>query len=98
MRAWMRRRTRLSRSMPWCCCHGKSFERVWRKPDVDRKSRAGRKPMDVVLMFKAPALSSLYNLSDDQVEGGFLGWASGIGCPTPRRCGCIAKRWHRRVR
>ena len=23
-----------------------SLERVWRKPDGDRKSRAGRKPMD----------------------------------------------------
>lgn len=44
------------------------LERVWRKPDEDRKSRAGRKPMDVVLMFKALVLSALYNLSDDQIE------------------------------
>ena len=27
------------------------LEQVWRKPDADRKSRAGRKPMDAVLMF-----------------------------------------------
>ena len=44
------------------------LERVWRKPDADRKSRAGRKPMDAVLMFKALVLSALYNLSDDQIE------------------------------
>lgn len=44
------------------------LERVWRKPDEDRKSRAGRKPMDAVLMFKTLVLSALYNLSDDQIE------------------------------
>lgn len=45
-----------------------ALERVWRKPDTERKSRAGRKPMDVVLMFKTLVLSALYNLSDDQIE------------------------------
>lgn len=45
-----------------------TFERVWRKPDAQRKSRAGRKPMDTVLMFKVLVLSALYNLSDDQIE------------------------------
>ena len=35
---------------------------------TERKSRAGRKPMDVVLMFKTLVLSALYNLSDDQIE------------------------------
>ena len=44
------------------------LERVWRKPDADRKSRAGRKPTDAVLMFKTLVLSALYNLSDDQIE------------------------------
>ncbi len=44
------------------------LERVWRKPDAAKKSRAGRKPMDVVLMFKTLVLSALYNLSDDQIE------------------------------
>lgn len=34
----------------------------------DRKSDAGRKPYDVVLMFKMLVLQSLYNLSDNQVE------------------------------
>jgi len=44
------------------------LERVWRKPDSERKSNAGRKPMDAVLMFKTLVLGALYNLSDDQVE------------------------------
>jgi IS5 family transposase len=34
----------------------------------DRKSNAGRKPFDVVLMFKIVILQSLYNLSDDVME------------------------------
>jgi IS5 family transposase len=45
-----------------------ALERVWRKPAAERKSRAGRKPMDAVLMFKTLVLSALYNLSDDQIE------------------------------
>ena len=34
----------------------------------ERKSNAGRKPFDVVLMFKVLVLQHLYNLSDDQIE------------------------------
>lgn len=33
-----------------------------------RKSQAGRKPLDAVLMFKGLVLASLYNLSDEQLE------------------------------
>ena len=44
------------------------LEAVWRKPAAARKSRAGRKPWDAVVMFKAIILCALYNLSDDQVE------------------------------
>ena len=45
----------------------------FRKPlekirEKDRKSNAGRKPFDVILMFKIIILQSLYNLSDDQLE------------------------------
>jgi len=36
--------------------------------EKERKSPAGRKPFDVVLMFKVLVLQSLYNLSDDAVE------------------------------
>jgi len=34
----------------------------------ERKSNAGRKPFDVVLMFKLLILQTLYNLADEQVE------------------------------
>jgi IS5 family transposase len=36
--------------------------------EKERKSPAGRKPFDEVLMFKIMVLQSLYNLSDDAVE------------------------------
>jgi transposase, IS5 family len=36
--------------------------------DKQRKSNAGRKPYDVVLMFKMLVLQSLYNLADGQLE------------------------------
>ena len=36
--------------------------------DKERKSNAGRKPFDVVLMFKVLMLQSLYNLSDEKIE------------------------------
>ncbi len=44
------------------------LETVWRKPAGERKSPAGRKPWDAVVMFKAIVLCALYNLSDDQME------------------------------
>jgi len=36
--------------------------------EKERKSNAGRKPFDVVLMFKILVLQTLYNLADEQVE------------------------------
>jgi IS5 family transposase len=36
--------------------------------DKERKSNAGRKPFDVVVMFKVLVLQSLYNLSDEKIE------------------------------
>ena len=44
------------------------LEAVWRKPTEERRSNAGCKPWDAVVMFKAIILCTLYNLSDDQVE------------------------------
>ena len=43
-------------------------KQVWRKPDEARKSRAGRKPMDAVGMFKTLVLSALWNLSADRIH------------------------------
>jgi transposase, IS5 family len=37
-------------------------------PEADKKSRAGRKPFDAVLMVRMLILQSLYNLSDEQIE------------------------------
>lgn len=36
--------------------------------EKDRKGPAGRKPFDVILMFKILVLQSLYNVSDDSIE------------------------------
>ena len=44
------------------------LEAVWRKPGEKRKSAAGRKPWDAVVMLKVIILCELYNLSDEQVE------------------------------
>ena len=44
------------------------LEKVWRKPADKRKSNAGCKAWDAIVMFKAIILRALYNLSDDQVE------------------------------
>lgn len=37
-------------------------------PASEKKSKAGRKPIDVIVMFRMLVLQSLYNLSDEQVE------------------------------
>ena len=46
---------------------------IFRKPIEDarrraRRSKAGRKPFDAVLMFKVLVMQHLYNLSDDELE------------------------------
>ena len=37
-------------------------------PEDAKKSRAGRKPFDALVMFRMLVLQSLYNLSDEQIE------------------------------
>src|ERR1035437_7853674 len=37
-------------------------------PASEKKSNAGRKPIDVIVMFRMLVLQSLYSLSDEQVE------------------------------
>ena len=44
------------------------IEAVVLTPDELKKSRAGRKPFDAILMFRMLVLQSLYNLSDEQIE------------------------------
>ena len=53
--------------VPWEAFRSR-LEKVWRKPPDERKSNAGCKPWDAIVMFKAIILCALYNLSDDQVE------------------------------
>jgi hypothetical protein len=45
-----------------------ALDRVWRKPAAARKARAGRKPMDAVVMFKTLVPGALCTLSDDRIE------------------------------
>jgi transposase, IS5 family len=58
---------RIDALVPWEGFRGR-LEAVWRRPAAKRKSKAGRKPWDAIVMFKAIILCELYNLSDDQVE------------------------------
>src|SRR5665647_2112710 len=44
------------------------IEAVVLTPAEDKKSSAGHKPIDVIVMFRMLMLQSLYNLSDEQVE------------------------------
>ena len=44
------------------------IEAVVLTPAEDKKSNAGRKPIDVIVLFRMLVLQSLYNLSDEQVE------------------------------
>ena len=80
------------------------LETVWRKPKRERRSAAGRKPWDAVLMFKAIVLGALHNLSDEGLEheiGDRLtfmasSWAVGLQDwvgRTPRRYGRTGNGW-----
>ena len=55
---------RLNEIVPW-----EEFRPILKQiRDKPRKSKAGRKPIDVVLMFKLLILQNLYNISDEQLE------------------------------
>src|SRR3954462_14545111 len=41
---------------------------VWRKPEEERTSAAGRKPWDAIVIFTTLVLQALYNLSDDHAH------------------------------
>jgi hypothetical protein len=58
---------KINAAVPWEAFRSR-LEQVWRKPADKRKSNAGCKPWDAIVMFKAIILCALYNLSDDQVE------------------------------
>ena len=58
---------KINAAVPWDAFRSR-LEQLWRKPADKRKSDAGRKPCDAIVMVKAIMLGALYNLSDDQVE------------------------------
>ena len=55
---------RLDEIIPWSEFRP-LLEKIYDKP---RKSNAGRKPIDVIIMFKMLVLQQLYNISDEEVE------------------------------
>ena len=98
----------LNRLIPWETFRSKlrsALEETGQRTTPEaRKSPAGRKPWDEVLMFKVLVLQSLHNLADDNVEylirdrlsASCVSWA--LACKTRcrmrKRCGCIcARHW-----
>ena len=57
----------ISALVPWESFRA-DIESVVLTPEDARKSNAGRKPIDAIVMLRMLVLQSLYNLSDDQVE------------------------------
>src|SRR4029078_9300496 len=57
----------IDRLVPWESFRAE-IEAVVLTPDELRKSSAGRKPFDAILMFRMLVLQALNNLSDEQVE------------------------------
>jgi transposase, IS5 family len=58
---------KLNAMVPWEDFRSR-LEAIWRRPAAQRKSKAGRKPWDAVVIFKAIVMCELYNLSDEQLE------------------------------
>jgi IS5 family transposase len=57
----------IDRLVPWESFRG-DIEAAALTPETQRKSTAGRKPIDAIVLFRMLILQSLYNLSDEQVE------------------------------
>src|SRR2546423_12213560 len=57
----------IDRLVPWECFRS-DIEAVVLTPDEGKKSSAGRKPVDAIVMFRMLVLQALHNLSDEQAE------------------------------
>jgi hypothetical protein len=57
----------IDRLVPWESFRG-DIEAAVLTLETERKSTAGRKPIDAIVLFRMLILQSLYNLSDEQVE------------------------------
>ncbi|EKU99219.1 protein of unknown function DUF772 with transposase domain [Leptolyngbya sp. PCC 7375] len=62
------------------------LESVYAKPC---KSKAGRPPIDVIVMFKLLILQQLYNIGDDELEGALWYY---LASPRTTRCAHIASQ------
>ena len=89
--------------MPWESFRA-DIEAVVLTPEEARKSTAGRKPIDAIVMFRMLVVQSLYNLSDEQAEyqvrdrlsfTRFLGLALEDRIPDATTLGCSARSWLR---
>ena len=79
------------------------IETVALTADEAKKSAAGRKPIDELVLFRMLVLQSLYNLSDEQIEyqvrdrlsfTRFLGLGFEEGIPDGTY-GCFARSWRK---
>ena len=93
----------IDRLVPWESFRGE-IEAVVLTPDELKKSGAGRKPFDAILLFRMLVLQALNNLSDEQVEyqvraglsfSCFGGLRSRTAFRTPRPYDCSARSWQR---
>ena len=57
----------ISKLMPWEMFRA-DIEAVVLTAEASKKSKAGRKPIDALVLLRMLVLQSLYNLSDDQIE------------------------------
>ncbi len=73
------------------------IEAIVMTPDDTKKSNAGRKPIDAIVLFRMLVLQTLYNLSDEETEFQindrmtfmrFIG--NGFGGQHPRRHNAVA--------
>ena len=73
---------------------GAEIEVVVLTPDELKKSSAGRKPFDAMLMFRMLVLQALNGLSSARPGCSFsrLGSRSRTAFRTPRRCGCSREK------
>src|SRR5947207_5848983 len=93
----------IDRLVPWERFRS-DIEAVVLTPDEVKKSSAGRKPVDAIVMFRMLVLQALHNLSDEQAEyqvrdrfsfTRFLRLGIEDSIPDRRRCGCSARSWPR---
>ena len=89
----------IDRLVPWESFRA-DIEAVVLTPDEMRKSSAGRKPVDAIVLFRMLVLQALNNLSDEQVEyqvgdrlsfTRFLRLGIEDRIPTAQRYGCSAR-------